>query len=108
MARGSEEGSMPVGRTDDQNGYANLPRRFRVGVILVAGALLCHAYGLQAQSKDCIGKCLFRIGVFDGSSAEFAHGRSAGDVKYVVGRSAFATDWYAFQPAALSEQPAAP
>ena len=108
MARGSEEGSMPVGRTDDQNGDANLPRRFRVGVILVAGALLCHAYGLQAQSKSCIGKCLFRIGVFDGSSAEFAQGRSAGDVKYAVGRSAFATDWYAFQPAALSGQPAAP
>ena len=64
--------------------------------------------GLQAQSKGDDGKCLFRVGTFDGSSAEFAQGKPLGDVTYTVGPSIAAKDWYAFQPAVLSGQAATP
>jgi alpha-mannosidase len=51
---------------------------------------------------------VFQVGVFDGSSAEFAQGRPKGEVRYVPGQSVAARDWYAFQPAALSKQMAKP
>jgi alpha-mannosidase len=51
---------------------------------------------------------VFQVGVFDGSSAEFARGRPNGEVRYVAGKSVAARDWYAFQPAALSKHVAEP
>lgn len=73
----------------------------------IAGTFFCNVTsGLQAQSTGNDGKCLFRVGTFDGSSAEFAQGKPPGDVTYTVGRSTAAKDWYAFQPAALSGQAA--
>jgi alpha-mannosidase len=47
---------------------------------------------------------VFYLGVFDGSSAEFAQGQPEGDVRYAAGQSVPARDWYAFQPAIPSEQ----
>jgi hypothetical protein len=47
---------------------------------------------------------VFQVGVFDGSSAEFAQGQPNGEVRYVAGQGVAARDWYAFQPAVLSKQ----
>ena len=81
-----------------------------IALVLTAGTFLCDVSNvLQAQSRCGYGeKCLFRLGTFDGSSAEFAQGQLVGEVKYTVGRSTAATDWYAFQPAVLSRQAATP
>ena len=51
---------------------------------------------------------MFQVGVFDGSSAEFAQGQPKGEVRYVAGQSDAASDWYAFQPATLSKLVAKP
>ena len=76
-------------------------------LLWMAGALLCTtSHALPQPCND--GKCIFRIGTFDGSSAEFAHGSlHDGEVAYVVGQSAQAKDWNAFQPAVLSTELAA-
>jgi alpha-mannosidase len=72
-------------------------------VSLFAGT---HAPAATAQNDD--GHKVFQIGVFDGSSADFAQGQPNGAVRYVVGQSVAATDWYALQPAVLSKQEANP
>lgn len=74
-------------------------------LFLATGALLCSTlYSLQSSQQDDSGNCVFRLGVFDGSSAEFAQGRPKGEVRYVVGQSATAKNWYASQQAILSEE----
>lgn len=74
-------------------------------LMLAAGILLCPiSYGLQPQSQGRGGSCIFRLGAFDGSSAEFAQGQPSGSVRYVIGQSVEGKDWYAFQPAVLSKQ----
>lgn len=72
---------------------------------LAAGTFLCAtSYGIQPARQIPDGDCVFRIGVFDGSSAEFAHSRSDVDARYVIGRSIATEDWYAFQPAVPASQ----
>jgi alpha-mannosidase len=86
-----------------------LPCLSQIAVIFAAVALLCPtSYALQSQPKDDRGSCLFRVGVLDGSSAEFAQGQPRGNVIYTVGHSIAATDWYAFQPAALFKKGGTP
>ena len=61
-----------------------------------------HAPFVSAQNDD--GPKVFNVGVFDGSSAEFAQGKPKEKVRYVSGQSVAARDWYAFQPAVPSKQ----
>lgn len=67
---------------------------------LAAGVLLnATLYGIQSARQAPDEGCVFRIGLFDGSSAEFAHNQPDGAVRYVIGHGVAAKDWYAFQPA---------
>jgi alpha-mannosidase len=86
-----------------------LNRRLRIAFVIAAGTVLCTtSYGLQSASQGCSGSCVFQVGVFDGSSAEFAQGQPNGQVRYVAGQSVAARDWYAIQKAALSRDVAKP
>src|SRR5258708_23914339 len=76
---------------------------FAIVVSLLGGA---HGRVVTAQNDD--GRKVFRVGVFDGSSAEFAEGQPKGNVRYVASQSVAARDWYAFQPPVLSKQSAKP
>lgn len=58
-----------------------------------------------AQSAD---KTVWRVGVFDGSSGEFAGGAPQGEVHFMAGQDQTRTAWFAFAPVAGPEQPAAP
>ena len=51
---------------------------------------------------------MFRIGAFDGSSAEFAQKQPDGEAVYIIGLSLLAKDWYAIQPAVRPAQLATP
>ncbi|HET9086337.1 MAG TPA: polysaccharide lyase family protein [Acidobacteriaceae bacterium] len=61
-----------------------------------------------AQHEGTKGRTVFRIGTFDRSSAEFSGKAPKQVVKYVVGQSNPARDWYASQPAELSTPGAEP
>ena len=81
--------------------------RRKVALALAPIALLCTtSNALQSRTEGTSGNCLFRVGVFDGSSAEFAQGQPKEDTRYVVGQSVAAKDWYAFQPAVPSQKDA--
>ncbi len=73
-----------------------------VFAIVVSVLAAACAPGATAQKDD--GREVFHVGVFDGSSAEFAQVQPSGKVSYVAGLSVAAKDWYAFQPAVLSKQ----
>ncbi len=77
----------------------------KVILVLAAGTFLSSAlYGNQAPQQDPGTNCVFRLGVLDGSSAEFAHNQPDREARYVVGHSLAARDWHAFQPAVSSAQ----
>lgn len=77
----------------------------RLALLGMTGTLLCMAsYAVQPPQEGSSDNRVFRLGVFDGSSAEFEQSRPDGAIKYVVGQSAAAKDWYAFQKAGLSSE----
>jgi alpha-mannosidase len=81
--------------------------RGKIALIFAPIALLCTTSSAQqSRTEGTSGHCLFRVGVFDGSSSEFAKGQPKEDTRYVVGQSVAAKDWYAFQPAVLSHKDA--
>ena len=53
-------------------------------------------------------KTVWRVGVFDGSSGEFAGGEPRGAVNFVAGQDQPRTAWYAFAPVAWAGKPAYP
>jgi len=53
-------------------------------------------------------KPVWRVGVFDGSSGEFAGGVPHGAVHFVADQDNSRTAWYAFAPVARAEKPAEP
>ncbi len=80
------------------------PGGLKIALLVAAGALSSSAFdGGQPQSPEP-GNCVFRIGEFDGSSAEFAKEPLPEQGSYVVGRSVAAADWPGFQPAILAAQ----
>ena len=85
-----------------------LPRNRKIALIIAATLLSTTSHALQSPPRECTESCLFRVGVFDGSSAEFAQGQPKVDVRYAVGQDAAARAWYAFQPAVLSNQATKP
>ena len=59
-----------------------------IAFVLAAGSALCTAsYGLQSAPQVCSGNCVFRVGVFDGSSAEFVQGQPNGEVDIFPARA---------------------
>jgi alpha-mannosidase len=77
----------------------------RVALILAGGTLLpTSSYTRQSPPAGNGANRLFRVGIFDGSSAEFAQGQPDGEVRFAVGRSDPSKSWYAFQPALLSSR----
>ncbi len=79
--------------------------RRRLALFCVIETLLCmNLFAMQPPQKGKNESCVFRIGSFDGSSAEFAQSRPNEAVAYVVGQSAAGKDWYAFQKAELSSE----
>jgi alpha-mannosidase len=86
-----------------------VPCHRTVAFVLAAVTSLCiSSYGAQSPSQGCSGNCVFQIGVFDGSSLEFAQRQPKEEPRYVVGQSVAAKDWHGFQPAILSQQVAKP
>jgi alpha-mannosidase len=80
----------------------------KIALLFAAGTLSGLAFdGKQPQSLEP-DNCVFRIGEFDGSSAEFAQGLVAKQGIYVIGRSVAAADWPGFQPVILSARLANP
>ena len=74
-------------------------------ILLLIGTLFSgNLFGVQPPQKEGNAKCVFRIGVFDGSSAEFSHNQPDGETRYVIGHSLAARNWYAFQSAVPAGQ----
>lgn len=87
-----------------------MPSRRTIAFVLAAATSLCvTSYGQQSSPQAGNPDSVFQIGVFDGSSFEFAQVRpKKEEARYVVGQSVAAKDWPAFQPAVLSQKDAAP
>jgi alpha-mannosidase len=78
----------------------------RVKAVAVAvGFSLMTSLVLHAEPAD---KTVWRVGVFDGSSGEFAGGEPQGAVHFVVGQDQPGTAWYSFAPVACAGKPADP
>jgi alpha-mannosidase len=80
--------------------------RLGIAFVVAAGTFVCTiSYGQQSAPPGCSDSCVFRIGVFDGSSAEFEQGRPRGEAPpFVVHQSIDSKDWYATQRAILASQ----
>jgi alpha-mannosidase len=76
----------------------------RVKAVALAFALTTFFVSL-AQPAD---KTVWRVGVFDGSSGEFAEGVPHAAVHFVAGQDQPRTAWYAFAPVAQAGEPADP
>jgi alpha-mannosidase len=76
----------------------------RVKAVALALALMTSLVSL-AEPAD---KTVWRVGVFDGSSGEFADGEPHGAVHFVAGQDPPRTAWYAFAPVAWAGKPADP
>jgi hypothetical protein len=76
----------------------------RVKVAPLALALMTSLVSL-AEPAD---KTVWRVGVFDGSSGEFAGREPHGAVHFVAGQDQQRTAWYAFAPVASAGKPAYP
>ena len=76
----------------------------KIGLIaLVVAGLFPFTCGAQATQKT-----IWRVGVFDGSSGEFADGAPHGAVSFAAGHDQPATQWYAYAPVAWPGKPAKP
>ena len=75
-----------------------------VKAVALAFALMTSFVSL-AKPAD---KTVWRVGVFDGSSGEFAGGEPHGAVQFVAGQDQPRTAWYAFAPFAWAGKPAYP
>jgi Polysaccharide lyase family 4, domain III len=73
----------------------------RVKAVPLALALMTSLAPL-AEPAD---KTVWRVGVFDRSSGEFADGDPHGAVNFVAGQDQPRTAWYAFAPAAWAGKP---
>ena len=71
----------------------------------VALALALMSFVSLAEPAD---KTVWRVGVFDGSSGEFAGGDPHGAAHFVAGQDQPRTAWYAFAPVAWAGKPADP
>ena len=71
------------------------------GWILFLGSC-CYMTPVKAQTDN--GATVFKIGVFDRSSAEFSGETPKQPVNFVIGKSSDKKDWYATQPAELASQ----
>ena len=76
----------------------------RVKAVPLALALMTSLAPL-AEPAD---KTVWTVGVFDGSSGEFAGGEPHGAFNFVAGQDQPRTAWYAFAPVAWSGKPAYP
>ena len=76
----------------------------RVRAVPLALALMTSLAPL-AEPAD---KTVWRVGVFNGSSGEFAGGESHGAVNFVGGQDQPRTAWHAFAPVAWAGKPAYP
>jgi hypothetical protein len=76
----------------------------RVKAVALAFALMTSLVSL-AESVD---KTVWRVGVFDGSSSEFAGGEPHGAVHFLAGQDQPRTAWYAFAPVAWAGKPTDP
>lgn len=74
----------------------------------IAQMILCAAICLPGHAQASDSSKIFQIGIFDGSSDEFARTAGAEPVRYVVGQSEPASVWPAKQPAASAEGAAGP
>ena len=73
---------------------------FYSAILLALGSiLLAGAHSPLATAQNDIGDMVFRIGVFDGSSMEFAKGTPNHPVNFAVGKSDPQKDWFDSQPA---------
>jgi len=72
--------------------------------IVLAFALMLPLLSL-AESPD---RTVWRLGVFDGSSGEFADGAPHGPVHFLAGQDQARTGWYAFAPVSQTGKPADP
>jgi alpha-mannosidase len=78
----------------------------RVKAVAVAvGFALMTSSVSRAEPAD---KTVWRVGVFDGSSGEFAGGEPQGAVHFVVGQDQPGTAWYSFAPVACAGKSADP
>ena len=73
-------------------------------VVAFAVALMTSVVSL-AEPTD---KTVWRVGVFDGSSGEFAGGKPHGAVHFVADQDHPGTAWYAFAPVASAGKPSDP
>jgi alpha-mannosidase len=76
----------------------------RVKAVALAFALMTSLVSL-AEPAD---KTVWRVGVFDSSSGEFAGGEPQSAVHFVAGQDQARTTWYAFAPVAQAGKPADP
>ena len=76
----------------------------RVKAVPLALALMTSLAPL-AEPAD---KTVWRVGVFDGCSGEFAGGEPHGAVNFVAGQDQPRTAWYVFAPVAWAGKPAYP
>jgi hypothetical protein len=76
----------------------------RMKAVAIALALMTSLVS-AAEPAD---KTVWRVGVFDGSSGEFAGGAPQGAVHFVAGQDQPDIAWYAFAPVSWPEKPADP
>jgi alpha-mannosidase len=73
--------------------------RLNVTLFLASVVLLAIGPRLSAAAVQSGPSSIFRVGTFNRSSTEFAAGRPAKPVNFIIGKSSPAKDWYAVQPA---------
>jgi alpha-mannosidase len=77
----------------------------RAWKIFAVATVLSVSLGSLAQSTP---KAIWRIGVFDGSSGEFADAEPQKPVRFVIDQDQPGKSWYAFAPASFAGKPADP
>ncbi len=68
----------------------------KLKLVIFAGAIFATFF---SRCTPCQSQELWRIGTFDGSSAEFAGGAASQPVTYIIGRDDPGKSWYSFAPA---------
>jgi hypothetical protein len=72
---------------------------------LVLAIILALSVSAQALAQE---RTIWRVGVFDGSSGEFADGEPRQPVNFAAGHDQARTEWYAFAPVLMTGQPEGP